>query len=253
MRAASTVVVTPVVIVGMLATVPGGGTAFAVAVVIFALYALGYGALVLGHSGQRPLLPAAAIAGVGLPVAAAWWPSSGWEMVPGAVAAMVLGAFAVTILSRRRRGVASAIGVTLALGLLVGVGSSGLLLLRSAPRGFRWTVTALVLVLAPHAAGAVARRGLRPGDAEAVRVITAGAVAGGVLAFVGPPLTPPVVAVLAVLALGASYAAAVFGQVLVAMAAAAPGQAGLGWTIDWLAAVLLAAPMHYLVARAVQL
>lgn len=240
--------VTLAAVVVLAATAAAGRRPFAVVVVAVSALALVGLVNALGRAGPRPVLIAAAVAGVGAPLRLLLDPDAGLDSLAGLMVAMVLVAFVLLTISPRRHGVTGALAATFVAGLTVGLGAGALVALRSGPRGFRWAVALLALVTVPELAAAVAAR-LGPGGAaaNAARVVAAAAVAGALLAVVNPPLTLTVtVAILAVCMAGA-FAARLWGAATAAEAETVADPSG--W---WLVGLFLAAPAVLLVATAVQ-
>ena len=244
--------------VALVVTAPAGGDVYTAAVVVAGLIALvvmqeGFAAI-----GHRPVLVAAAIAGVAAPLRAAGDPQAGIAAAAGPMGVMLLAAFLLSIIGRRRRGVASTIGATGVAGALVGLGGAALVALRGGPGGFRWLAAVLLLTVVPEAAAAVAQR-VRPDDrsaAAAFRLVAIGVVAGALLAVANPPLDMVAVAALVLSAGAAALGADAFWRA-VAMDAAARGSAtmavtGVATSVRWLCALLAVAPLALLIARALQ-
>lgn len=220
----------------LMATAPLGGPTFAAAVAAAGLLVLIAAAPFTARLGVRPLLPAAAIGGIGVPVWRLFDATAGWHQLSAVLSAAVLGAFLLGLVSTRSTAITGVIATTLALALLVGMGTASLVTLRAGPAGFRWTIAVLALgVLAPVAA-AVAERVGAARLAAAAAVVAGGAVAGVLVAVARPPFEAPV-AVGTAVAAGASVWAA---QLLVRDAAAsnsgeeAPGVPYAATGQDWL-------------------
>lgn len=236
----------------LLASVGGGGRPFAFAVLVGAAVALLHVSAALDATGPRPVVAAAAVAGIGLPLRLLIDSELRLDTLPGFVAGMILAAFVLPMLAGRRADISRAVSATFFVGLLVALGSGGLLLLREARAGLRWTVALLALILIPELAAYVALRvqGMALPAREAVRFVAAAAVGGALLAIAGPPLTPAVTAVMVAVALAAMYAGAIMHRVVRAESAAADQAAGLG--LRPMVALLLAAPLVFLLASATQ-
>lgn len=236
----------------LLASVNGGGRPFAFAVLVAAAVALLHVSAALDATGPRPIVAAAAVAGLGVPLRLFVDPELRLDTVPGFVAAMVLTAFVLAMIAGRRADVSRAVSATFVVGLLVALGSGGLLLLRESRAGLRWTVALLALIVIPEAAAIVALRvrGMALTAREAVRFVAAAAVGGALLAIAGRPLTPGVTAAMVAVCLVALYAGAILQRVVRAESAAADQAAGL--VLRPTVALLLAAPLVFLLATATQ-
>lgn len=248
-----------------------GARALAGVVVVVAALALVDASLLLGRAGARPVLLAALLPGLVLPVVAAMDPAEGWARAPVTFAgALVLG-FALLIVFGRRRGAVAGLGATMAVSLLVGLGAASLVLLRALPDGFRWVVALAVLVLAADGAGpllALTRRGSAgvgagedpaeqdlavPLDAVLPGLLAVVVLGGLVLYVLAPPLTWMVVALLGavalIAALGGDYlqrALTLEAGVRVGTGSVRLGRGGIFALVD---AILIAAPAAYVVAR----
>jgi sulfur-carrier protein len=226
---------------------------FAAGVVIVACWVLLDAVEVLAAAAGRPVLLAAALPAVGLPLAVVFRPDSGWEHVPGWVAASFLLASALMLAFGRRRNVAAGLGATLTAGLLVGLGAAGLLLLRALPSGFRWVLALLVLVAAADLAAGLAGRllGIQPVLGAVVGAAGAGAVTTLALR---PPLDAVAGLMLAITAVVAAVGGGEAHRALARESGRDPEQPGLlpggGGPLGLADGVLLAAPVAYLVARA---
>jgi hypothetical protein len=192
--------------------------------------------VLLAGAGHRPVMPAALVTSVVLPLTVMFDPRSGPGRVPAWLAAGTLAAFGLVIVSPRRRGIGVALGVTLLAALLVGLGTSLLLGLRGLPDGFRWVLGFLLLTLVAELAGLLPatlarRRASRPPvgqRATAARAAAAASVAitALVLAVVlDPPFSPEAGGLLGVVAWTASLLAAGLGRMLSAKPAPAGGPA----------------------------
>ena len=245
--------VAPVVGLGAVAVaLPFGGRVFGLAVVVMAALALLVFGAALDAAGPRPVLAAAAVAGLGIPIRLVLQPQEHFEPVPALLSAMVLTAFGLLIISRRRSDITAAVGATVVCGLVVGLGAGGLILLRSVQHGFRWALAVVLLTLLPEVGAVVAQR-RRPGVAgigQAARIVLLAAVAGGLLAAANPPVTLVVGVAAALMCTAAAYAAVQLEQAVAAEAAGRRSAGARG--IRWVGGVLLAAPAVYLVATVVQ-
>lgn len=241
-----------VVLLLLVASVGGGGRPFGFAVLVAAAVALLHVSEALDATGPRPILAAAAVAGLGVPLWLLVDRDARLEIVPPFIAAMVLATFLLSMLVGRRSDLTRVVSATFLSGLLVAMGAGGLALLRESRAGARWTVALLLLILLPEAAAVVALRlrGMSLTAREAVRFVTAAAVGGALLAIAGRPLTPGVTAAMVAVALAAMYAAALLHRVVRAESAAADQAAGLA--LRPTLALLLAAPLVFLLAAAVQ-
>lgn len=234
------------------ATVAAGGRGFGAAVIVAAAVALWQLSDALDATGPRPVVAAAAVAGLGAPLRVVLDRRAGLDAIPGLVAAMLLIAFVAILVGGRRQDIARTMSGTLLAGLLVGLGSGGLLLLRGSAAGVRPTVGLLLLVVLPEAVAVGARRwrALSTTAAEAARFVTAGALGGALIAAAGRPMTPTVTAGMVAVSLGALYASALLHRVVLAESAAADRV--VSSALRPVVAVLLAAPVVFLLATVVQ-
>lgn len=201
------------------------------------------------RAGDRPVLLAALLPAVAMPLAALRDPTEAWERIPVLVALTVLAAFVLLVVSRRRRRVTAALAATCVAGVTVGVGATCLVLLRARPEGLRWCLSLVLLLALPVVAGSVAEAVVGRGAVTlATRVIVLGAVAGALAAAFDPPVGVPAAAVLAVVAAVATPAARVLAGPE-AVAVRRP-RVGGGAVVTGCGAGLLAAPGAYLLARA---
>ena len=239
-------------VAGLLLALGGCGRLYGWAVVVAAGVALWQLSEALDATGPRPIVLAAAVAGVGTPVRVVVDRGVGPDAIPGMVAGMLLTAFVLAMVTGRRQDVARTVAATAVAGLVVGLGGGGLVLLRGSEAGVRWTLGLLLLVVLPEAVAVAARRlkTLSTTAAEAARFITAGAVGGGLIAAAGRPLTPPVTTGMVAVSLGAMYAAALLHRVVLAESAAA--DRATSSALRPMVAVLLASPVVFLLATAVQ-
>lgn len=228
------------------ATLPTGGRLFAAAMLVWAGVVLVAVAELLGGARHRPLVPAAAVAALGVPVSVLVVGSTTWERLPLILAAMLLVAFVIALIAPRRD-VTTILSMTALAALLTGLGSAGVLVLRSASAGFRWTLGLLLLTAVPLAAAAVAERAGGVSTALPVRVVSAGAIGGALLLALDTPFGLVVTVVLTAVGLGAGWAAE-------ALTVALPGASGRGVdqppVLAALLAPLLAAPVAAFVALA---
>lgn len=236
----------------LLLSVTRGGRPFAFAVLVAAAVALLHISAALDATGPRPIVAAAAVGALGVPLRLLVDPNLRLDTLPGFIVAMVLTAFVAAMIAGRRSDIARAISATFVCGLLVALGAGGLLLLRESRAGLRWTVALLLLILVPEAAAFVAlrARGMTLTAREAVRFVAAAAVGGALLAIAGRPLTPGRTAALVAVCLAAMYAGALVHRVVRAESAAADQAAGLA--LRPTVALLLAAPLVFFLATATQ-
>lgn len=241
-----------VAVVLLFASVARGGRPFAFAVLVAAAVALLQFSTALDATGPRPIVVAAAVAGIGVPLRLLLDPPARLDIVPPLVAGMVLAAFVLSMISGRRADIGRALSATFVAGLLVALGGAGLVLLRDSRAGLRWTLALLLLILIPEAAAFVAARvqTMSLPAREGVRFVAAAAVGGGLLAVSGRPLTPAVTVGMVAICLAAMYAAALLHRVVRAESAASDHAAGLA--LRPTAALLLASPLVFLLAAAVQ-
>lgn len=229
------------------ATLPAGGRLFAAAMLVWAGVVLVAVAELLAGARHRPLVPAAAVAALGVPVSVLVVGSTTWERLPLILAAMLLVAFVIALIAPRRRDVTTILSMTALAALLTGLGSAGVLVLRSASAGFRWTLGLLLLTAVPLAAAAVAERTGGVSTALPVRVVSAGAIGGALLLALDTPFGLVVTVVLTAVGLGAGWAAE-------ALTVALPGASGRGVdqqpVLAALLAPLVAAPVAAFVALA---
>ena len=231
----------------MAIVLPTGGRWFAAAVVIVAAAALLVFAAAMAANGPRPVLAAAAVAGVGTPLRLLFEPQARLAAIPALAAGMLLTAFVLTIASGRRTQITTALGATFFCGLLVGAGAGGLVVLRLTEYGFRWALGLVVLTIVPEAIGLAAER-LRPREPAAANGARAVAMAAGALALLmaaNPPFTPVVAAGVLLVCVAAAFAAAAFQRSL----------PNVGWQQPLLrpfGSLLLAAPAVYFLATVVQ-
>jgi hypothetical protein len=254
-----------------------GPTAVAVVAVAAAAVALLDAALLFGRAGAKAVLPVAAIPGLVLPVLAALSQGDegvGWHRVGEVFALAVMGGFALVLVFGRRRGVVAGLGVAFASGLLVGLGAASLVLLEALGAGLRWVLALAALAASADVAAAAAtalqerRRGetvpdsgetphtLPPGVAPLLATIAAVAVVALVLVFVlEPPFAPWVAAVLAAAVAVAALGGEHLRRMLTVEAGLEerPSGLGTGSVLGAVDALLLSAPVAYVLARAVLL
>lgn len=243
----------------LLALVLGPGP-FAVVLTLVAVVALVDLTGVLSRAAARPILPAALIPAVGLPVTVGVRPDLGWDLVPLFVAAGFVVTFLFALLFGRRRGIVQGAGTTVLAGLIVGLGAASLVLLRGLPGGFRWVLAFGLIAAAADLGGPVvaavqARRGGgHPAEGGlAAGVVAAVLTAAVLLVALRPTLSLPVTALLALIALTATLGAADLHRGLVAEAdLEAPldrPRLGDGVVFGLLDGVLIGAPIAYILAR----
>jgi hypothetical protein len=252
------------VVAAAVAVGPGAVAAVAIAAAVLGLLDA---VRLFGRAGARPVLPAAAIPGVALPVLAALEPAqsaASWGRIGEVFAVAVLAGFALVLVFGRRRRVVVGLGAAFAAGLLVGLGAASIVLLYALPGGLTWLLALLALAVAADATGPVvaaieARRGggatevTQLGSAPLLVTLVVLVVLTTVLALgLDPPLTPWLAVIL-----GAAVAVAALGgehlrRALVVEARRAPaGMFGAGAVLGAVDALLLSAPVAYVLARAV--
>jgi sulfur-carrier protein len=240
----------PLVLLAGLLAGPGWLAAAVVAVAVAVAVDL---TEVLAATSARPVVVAAALPAVGLPAAAALRPGIGWEAIPVWVAAALLLASAAVLVAGRRRRVVAALGATVTVGLVVGLGAVGVVLLAALPGGFRWLLAILVLVTVADLGWVVAGTAL---DGQPVIGAVLGAAAGGAVTTIAlsPPLAPASTAMLVVAVLVGAVGGTEARRALMTEAGQDPDQAdwrpGAGGILGAADGILLAAPVAYLVGRA---
>lgn len=226
----------------------------------------------LARAGVRPVLLAAAVPAVGLPVAIAVEPEAGWERLPAFVTVGFLTAVVLVLVFGRRRHVTAGLGATMVSALVVGLGAASLLLLAALPDGVRWVVGVGVVVAAADIGAAVSLRLLdRTGDADeplapreggrwlpGLTPLLAVALAVVVVAVVlDPPLAPRTAAVLGLIGLVAAVGGTQVHRSLAVEAGVAVVddrlRLGGGLVFSVVDAALLAAPAAYVLARSTAL
>ncbi|MDP8977741.1 MAG: MoaD/ThiS family protein, partial [Actinomycetota bacterium] len=122
---------------------------------VFWLFVVGVATLVLVDlarlltlAGSPPVLPAALVGGVGLPIVAGLRPAAGWDAVGAFTAGAFLLACLLVLLFGRRRRVVEGLSSTVLIGLMVGLGATSLIVLRSLPDGHRWVLGLGLVVVA---------------------------------------------------------------------------------------------------------
>lgn len=217
---------------------------------------------VLARSGSRPVVLAALVPGAGMPAAVAFRPGVGWDEIPVFFAVTLGLVFLLVLVFGRRQGVTAGVGATFVVALVVGLGSTGFLLLLELADGFRWVLGLLALVAAADAGAPLGQRALRgrAGGLEAaarplgslVAVVLAAAVVAWTL---DPPFTPLAAALIGGVALVAAVGGEDLGRSL-AIEAGTVGRRrrrllGHGLVVGAAGTVLLAAPAAYVLARGV--
>ena len=227
-------------------TVSAGTRPFGVLVALLAAVLLVELSDILGRDGARPVLPAAAIPALGLPLTAVVTPDGTWERLPVFLAGMLLAGFALLLVGGRRRRVTEALAGTCLAGTVIGLGAGSLVLLRALPGGFAWALATLLLTAIPAAVVWTARElvGQPARITAAAALVAVGIVAGVLIAVYDPALSPTVIVGLAVI----GWAADVLARPL-RPRGAEPGSAGL--LLPLLGGCLLAAPAAYVLARIV--
>jgi len=239
-----------------LATLAAGPTTFAVAMVALSIVLLGDLADALAATGPRPVTLAAALPAIGLPAVIATRPGVGWEGVPDFVAGGVLAAFVAVLVFGRRRDVTAALGATSLAGVVVGLGASGVLLLRSLPYGVHWVLGAVLLVTVVNGVRTYAAVRAKPAPAGAATVAAALLGAGALLVAAGPPFTLASATGIAAVALLAVAAAGLLREAITEAVDAEGDAVGTptarrrpGVLVAAALPVLLAAPAAYALAR----
>jgi hypothetical protein len=231
-------------VAALAAALPAGGRWFAAAVFVCAAAALVELTRLLGRTRQRPLVPGAAVAAVGVPLALAGGAPS-WDRVPLVIATALLASFGLALFVRRDGRVVT-LSTTVLAAVVVGLGAGGLLVLRSTTAGFRWTLGLLLLATVPEIAAAVAEAVHGAVKPAAARVVAAGAIAGALLMAANPPFDAIAVAAVTAVGLGGGWAAV---QLTAALGA---HRGGAAVSLPWLAGPLLAAAPVSFVALALQ-
>jgi hypothetical protein len=195
--------------IAVLATVAVGKGPFGILVMLLAAAALVELASVLGRDGARPVLPAAAIPALGLPLAAIVGSDETWERLPAFLAAMLAAGFVLLLVGGRRSRVTETLAGTCLAGTVIGLGAGSLVLLRALPGGFALALATLLLTAVPAAAGWAARElaAQPPRTVHAAELVAIAVVAGGLVAVFGAPLSPVVIAGVAAIGWGAAAAA----------------------------------------------
>ncbi len=235
-----------------------GPVPFAALVVAVAGVVVFDAAGLLTRAGTRPVVVAAAGPGILLPFAVAVDPNAGLRLLPALAAGMTLLAFCLVIGFGRRAGAAVGLGTTAVIGLLTGVGTSSLLLLRHTPQGFRWLLGLGVLVTITDVAGMALRRWAVVPSAWleiGVPLATATLAAVAVWRVLAPPFDPVTAMRFGLVGLLASVCGSrlelSLGFEAGIQLTGAPPRLGDGRILASVDALLLAAPAAYLLARMV--
>lgn len=236
----------------------GGPLPFAVFVVVVAGAGLLDAAGLLARAGARPVVVAAAGPGIALPFAVAVDPNAGLRVLPPLTAGMILLAFCLMVGFGRRTGAAAGLGATALAGLLVGVGTSSLLLLRYTPHGLRWLLGLGALVVVADVTGLALRHWAVVPSAwlEFGAPLAAAALAAvGVWQVLDPPFEPVTAMRFGLVGVLASVCGTRLEHSLGLEANSQPGSSpprlGDGRILASVDALLLSAPAAYLLARMV--
>jgi molybdopterin converting factor small subunit len=248
--------VPPVVLAGVAAAaLVAGPVPFALVVAAAAAGALLDLGGLLARSEARPVLLAAAVPGLGLPLGVAAAPEAGLALVPIAIAVLVIGAF-VVVLGVRGRPLAT-LGGTMLAGVLVGLGAAALVLLRVTPGGAGWVLGLAAVAVAADASGAGLRRWAVVPSVWleiGVPLAVAAVAAVGVWQALAPPFNLVTAMRFALVAALASVCGTrletSLGQEARVRRDGRPLRIGQGRLIGALDAVLIGAPGAYLLARA---
>lgn len=250
----TTVVLTAVV----LAAAAGGVTMVAAAAVLIGLAAVVDGARLFGLLGARPVLPAAALPVVALPLAAADEPMAIWPRIGSWYAAALVLAAVLLLVAGRRHQATLGLGSTMALAALAGLGGVSLVLLAAVSDGVVWLVALVLLMAAGDVPDRVVRAVLTRrgrGGPALTRAAAAAALAGTVFAAAGAAtalseIVSPVgvVVVGAIVWLAGRAGAALWPRGLPTVARSPPALA-TGGPLAACGTLLLAAPLAYLVVR----
>lgn len=253
------VVATVVVAAAVLAATAGGVAVVAGVAVLVGLLATVDASRLLGRYCARPVLPAAAVPVVALPVVAANDAATTWTQVGGWYVATFVAATALLLLSGRRHGATMGLGATMAVAAVVGLGAGALVLLAALPSGGVWLVVVVLLAVAADVpdrlvglgahreAGQPARARPGPGAIAALGgVVFAAAALATALA---PAASPLMIAAVAVTVLVADRVVVMVAR-STPPGGAAPGRAPApGGLLGSCGTLLLAAPVAYLVLR----
>lgn len=228
-----------------------GSEVFAVVVVVLAVAGLVDLVGLLSRVGMTPVVPAAAVPALVLPILAAVDPGTVLDRLPGAAAALIICSFSLVLLFGRRRGVTGAVAATALVGLVVGVGATSLVALQGAADGTAWLFGVVVLITVAEMAAAVVEA-RRVNGASMMRVVAA-AVAGLALSFVLPTLSrTSLLAVALVVALASDAGGRLRTAEAAGMATSDEAGAARSGAFNALVGLLLAAPAVYLLAEAVR-
>lgn len=252
------VLATVVIAAVVLAAAAGGVTAVAVVAVGVGLIALVDGARLFALLGARPVLPAALVPVVALPIMAAGDPPAMWARIGSWYAGAFVLAALLLLLAGRRHHAALGLGSTMALAVLAGLGGVSLVLLLSLSAGAVWLVVVVLLVAAGDAPDRAARAVLarRERDGPALTRIPAVAAFGGtVFAAAGIAtalagvLSPVSVVVVAVITWVVGRAAVALWPLGLPTLGRSPPLLAAGGLLAAVGTMLLAAPLTYVVVR----
>lgn len=248
----SRLLLTAAVAVAVVATLPAGGRVFAAAVLLWGGVLLVEVSELAGSGGRRPLVPAVAVAALGPPVGLLAAGEHTWDRMPMLMAWMLLAAFILALVGPRKVDVTVTLGATVLPALLLGFGTGGVLVLRSAGAGFRWTLGVLLLTAGPVVLGAVAEQIAGAAAQTPTRVVSAGAIGGAMLFGANAPFGVVVTLVLTAAGLGAGWAMGALTSALAGTGAADEEQRSRQAALSALAAPLVAAPIAAFLAFATQ-
>ncbi|GEM_PF-5174725 len=248
MRAAASGVLAVVLVVGAAALDPW---ALVGLVVVLGVGAVVDGASLIERHAARPVLPAVLLPVVGLPVLAAMDAEGALALLGGWYAVTFVVAAVLALVGGRRRGVTLALGATMALAGLIGLGGLALVLLVVRDDALAWLTALAVLVVAADVPPRLAAwrgldRTLRGLAALAVVVFATAALVGAL----GEVMAVGALVGMAAVVLVAARAAAVLWPVAEAGVRGRWSGALVGGHV--LAAVgtlLLASPVAYLLVR----
>lgn len=161
-----------------------GGRIYLVAVLVLAGVALLEMSREAGATGPRPIVAAAAVAGLGTPLRASLQPDNALQAMPAMVVAMVLAAFTLMIMTGRRTSATATMGATMLSGLLVGLGAGALVGLQATQGGWPWVVAVVAVAAATTVATDTGRRPLLAGPRSLRTLILALATAPAVYLLV---------------------------------------------------------------------
>ena len=243
------VVATVVVAAAVLAATAGGVAVVAGVAVLVGLLATVDASRLLGRYCARPVLPAAAVPVVALPVVAANDAATTWTQVGGWYVATFVAATALLLLSGRRHGATMGLGATMAVAAVVGLGAGALVLLAALPSGGVWLVVVVLLAVAADVPDRlVGLRAHREGGEPPRARPGPGAIAALATALT-PAASPLMIAAVAVTVLVADRVVVMVARSTPSRGAA-PGRAPApGGLLGSCGTLLLAAPVAYLVLR----